>query len=64
MDLKVMFRKKISKKLSNHVSNLCYYPKNSREGSNITFLKLFLNAMIMNIKIHNIFEIIEIFQKL
>jgi len=26
----------------------------------ITFLKLFLNAMIRNIKIHNILDIIEI----
>ncbi len=26
----------------------------------VTFLKLFLNAMIRNIKIHNIFYIIEI----
>jgi hypothetical protein len=34
--------------------------KNSREETNITFVKLFLNAMIKNIKIHNTFDIIKI----
>jgi hypothetical protein len=33
--------------------------KNLMKGTNVTFLKLFLNAMIKNIKIHNIFNIIE-----
>jgi hypothetical protein len=30
------------------------------KGFNATFFKLFLNAMIRNIKIHNILDIIEI----
>jgi hypothetical protein len=34
--------------------------KNLRKETNVTFLELFLNAMIRNIKIHNIFDIIEI----
>ncbi len=34
--------------------------KSSQKGTNVTFLKQFLNAMIRNIKIHNIFYIIEI----
>jgi hypothetical protein len=34
--------------------------KSSRKGTNTTFLKCFLNAMITNIKIHNILDIIEI----
>jgi hypothetical protein len=34
--------------------------KNLMKGTNVTFLKLFLNAMIKNIKIHNIFNLIEI----
>jgi hypothetical protein len=34
--------------------------KKFKEKTNVTFLKLFLNAMIRNIKIHNIFDIIEI----
>jgi len=33
--------------------------KNSRKGNNITLFKLFLNAMIINIKIQNILDIIE-----
>ncbi len=33
--------------------------KSSRKGTNVTFLKLFLNAMIRNIKINNITDIIE-----
>jgi hypothetical protein len=45
--------------MSNHVSNLCSWPKSSRKETNVTFLKLFLNAMIRNIKIHNIFDIID-----
>jgi hypothetical protein len=31
-----------------------------KEKTNTTFLKLFLNIMVRNIKIHNIFDIIEI----
>jgi len=34
--------------------------KNSRKGSNITFLKPFFNVIIKNIKIHNIYDIIKI----
>jgi len=34
--------------------------KNLRKETNVTFLELFLNAMIRNIKIHKIFDIIEI----
>jgi len=34
--------------------------KSSKKGTDVTFLKQFLNAMIRNIKIHNIFYIIEI----
>jgi hypothetical protein len=30
------------------------------QGKSVMFMKLFLNAMIGNIKIHNIFNIIEI----
>ncbi len=52
--------KKIHKKISNHVSNLCSLPKSSKKGINVMFLKLFLNAMISNIKIHNILDIIGI----
>jgi hypothetical protein len=59
-----MFGKKFSTKFSNHVSNLCYWPKSSRKETSITLLKLLLNAMIMNIKIHNILDIIEYFQRL
>ncbi len=48
------------KKKFNHVPNLCSWPKDSRKKTNIMFLKLFLNAMITNIKIHNILNIIEV----
>jgi hypothetical protein len=34
--------------------------KNSRKKTGVTFLKLFKNAMIRNIKIYNILDIIEI----
>jgi hypothetical protein len=34
--------------------------KKKKKGINIIFLKHFLNAMIRNIKIHNILDIIEI----
>jgi hypothetical protein len=34
--------------------------KKFKEKTNVTFLKLFLNAMIRNIKIHNIIDIIKI----
>jgi hypothetical protein len=37
-----------------------FLSKSSRKGTNITFLKLFLNVMIKNIKIDNIICIIEI----
>jgi hypothetical protein len=40
--------------------NVCSRQKSSRKKTNITFLKHFLNAMIKNIKIHNILDIIEI----
>jgi hypothetical protein len=33
--------------------------KNSKKRTSVTFLKLFLNVMIRNIKIHNIHDIIE-----
>jgi hypothetical protein len=35
-------------------------PKSSNEKTSIMFLKLFQNAVIKNIKIHNILDIIEI----
>jgi phosphoribosylformylglycinamidine (FGAM) synthase PurS component len=35
-------------------------PKSSKEKINIMFSKLFQNAVIKNIKIHNILDIIEI----
>jgi hypothetical protein len=41
-----------------------FVPKSSRKKPNVTFLKLFLNAMIRNIKIHNIFDIIEILKSM
>jgi hypothetical protein len=34
--------------------------KSSKKGTNVTLLKKNLNAMIRNIKIHNIFYIIQI----
>ncbi len=34
--------------------------KKFKEKKNVTFLKLFLNAMIRNIKIHNNIDIIKI----
>jgi hypothetical protein len=34
--------------------------KTLKEKKGVTFLKLFLNAMISNIKIHNTLDIIEI----
>lgn len=34
--------------------------KKSKKRTNVMFLKLVLIAMIMNIKIHNIFDVIEI----
>ncbi len=41
---------------------ICVFNQNKVQGKgfNATFLKLFLNAMIRNIKIHNILDIIEI----
>jgi hypothetical protein len=39
---------------------LCSSPKSSRKRTSFTFLKLFVNAMIKNIKIQNIFNVIEI----
>ncbi len=38
---------------------ICVHNK-KKKRTNIIFLKHFLNAMIRNIKIHNIFDIIEI----
>jgi hypothetical protein len=35
-------------------------PKSSKEKTSIMFSKLFQNAVIKNIKIHNILDIIEI----
>ncbi len=32
----------------------------SRKNTNDTFLKLFLNSMIKNIKLHNILDVIEV----
>jgi hypothetical protein len=48
------------KNFINHVSFFCFWPKSSRKKIGIIFLKLFVNAIIMNIKIHNILDIIEI----
>jgi hypothetical protein len=39
---------------------ICVSDKNVKGKKSITFLKLFLNEMIRNIKIHNILGIIEI----
>jgi len=39
---------------------IVFLTKSSRKVTNITFLKLFLNAMIWNIRIHNNIDIIEI----
>jgi hypothetical protein len=50
----------LRKKFINHVPNLCSWPKSSRKKKGDTFLKLFLNVMIKNIKIFNIIDIIEI----
>ncbi len=43
-------RKKFPRKFASHASNLCFRPKSSRKETNGTFVKLFLNAMIRNIK--------------
>jgi len=40
--------------------HICVRDQNVKGKKGITFLKLFLNEMIRNIKIHNIFDIIEI----
>jgi len=40
--------------------HICVHDQNVKGKKSITFLKLFLNEMISNIKIHNIFDIIEI----
>ncbi len=53
-------RKKFIKKFINHVPNLCSLLKSSIKKKNVTFLNCFLNAMIEKIKIHSIFDIIEI----
>jgi len=37
-----------------------FLTKKFKEGTNITFLEFYLNAMIRNIKIKNIFDIVEI----
>jgi hypothetical protein len=47
--LKIFFKKK-----------LCSLPLSLRKGTSATFFKLFKNAMITNMKIHNIYDIIEI----
>jgi hypothetical protein len=53
--------KKIPKKISKLCfKNVCSWAKKSRKKANNTFLKLFLNAMIRNIKIEYILNIIEI----
>jgi hypothetical protein len=40
---------------------ICVFrPKSSKEKTSIMFLKPFQNAVIRNIKIHNILDIIEI----
>jgi hypothetical protein len=39
---------------------ICVLTKNFKQKTGVTFLKLFLNAMIRNIKIHNIFNMIKI----
>jgi len=40
--------------------HICVHDQNVKGKKGITFQKLFLNEMISNIKIHNIFDIIEI----
>jgi hypothetical protein len=51
---------KIITKIINHVPKLFSSPKSSRKKPSVTFLKHFLNIMIRNIKIHNIFGVFEI----
>ncbi len=60
MTSKSTLKNKFPKKFSNHVSNLFSWPKMSRKTTNISFLKLFINAMIKNIKIYNILDITKI----
>ncbi len=41
---------------------MCFRPKSSRKKIGTTFLRLFLNAMIRNMKIHNVLILLR-FQK-
>ncbi len=43
----------------NCLLSFCSYPKSLKKGTRVTFLKHFLNAMIINIKVHSIINIIE-----
>jgi len=54
-------KKQIPKKTPKSCFKICVPNlKSSRKGTNVTFLKLFLNTMIKNIKIHNILDITKI----
>jgi hypothetical protein len=51
--------KTFPRKFPNYASKICVLDQKVK-GTNNTFLKLFLNEMIRNIKIHNILNIIDI----
>jgi hypothetical protein len=53
------FRKKIPKKIPKLCLNFLFLTKSLGKRTNVTFLKLFLNAMIKNIKIHNIYLLLK-----
>jgi hypothetical protein len=46
------------KKILKSCFKFVFLTRKSKEKTNIIFLKLFINAMIKNIKIHNILDII------
>jgi hypothetical protein len=58
--LPTYLRKKIPKKNFKLCFKFVLLTNKLKEKNNVTFLKLFLDAMIRNIKIHNIPNIIEI----
>jgi len=60
MTSKLPWKKLLPRKFSNHVSNLCFWLKSSKIGTSVMFVKNFLNAMIRNIEIHNILDVIKI----
>jgi len=60
MTSKLPHKKSFIKSFIYHVPNLCSRPKSSRKKNRCYVLEFFLNAMIRNIKKHNIFDTIEI----